>query len=96
MGCGASRVQPDPAALALSGAAERAAAEKAAAEKAAAEKAAAKDVPAVLMAEAAAAYKLAEGRATSELTGAALSFGQLFEIIIYFCVCATRPPAQRE
>ena len=48
------------------------------------------------VAAAAAAYKLAEGRATSELTGAALSFGQLFEIIIYFCVCATRPPAQRE
>ncbi len=35
---------------------------------------------AVLVAEAAAAYKLAEGRATSELTGAALRFGQQFEL----------------
>ena len=34
----------------------------------------------MLVAEAAAAYKLAEGRATSELTGAALRFGQLFEM----------------
>ena len=32
------------------------------------------------VAAAAAAYKLAEGRATRELTGAALSFGQLFEM----------------
>ena len=55
MGCGASRaVQPDPAVLL----AETAAAEKAAAEKAAAEKAAGEAGAAVLMAEAAAAYKL--------------------------------------
>ena len=64
-------------------AAERAAAERATAEKAAAEKAAEEKAVAerpVLMAKAAAAYKLAEGRATSELTGAALSFGQQFEL----------------
>ena len=83
MGCGTSKVQPNQAALALPYAAERAAAERAAAEKAAEEKAAEEKAVAerpVLMAKAAAAYKLAEGRATSELTGAALSFGQQFEL----------------
>ena len=80
MGCGASRVHPDQAALALSYAAERAAAEKAAAEKAVAEKAAAELQVAVLMADAAAAYQHTVGRATRELTGAALSFGQQLEM----------------
>ena len=65
MGCGASRaVHPDPAVLmaeavaAEKAAAEKAATEMAAAEKAAAEKAAGEAGAAVLMAEAAAAYKL--------------------------------------